>query len=148
MESDTTNLNNLNWNAGSEYNKIIGEFKIDYKNAMLIGDYDACIELLSMDLDFSYAKIIEEAIKRKKEQEIIIKRRNILKKIGEVRDLNQKKQVNINHSQYKRYKYEILIELDNIRQEIWELQGTYGILYPQKEIKKRDPKHAGKHGFS
>lgn len=137
MESDTDKF--INWNAGTEYNKIIGELKLKYINAVLIRDFDSCIELLDIDLDFAYAKMFEEYKKKNKSDELLNKTINdIRKNINEIRIFNKQKQVDSEHQNYSNYEYELKNQLQKIRHSIWKLQGQYGVLYPQNEKKKKD----------
>jgi len=147
MEYNTNKLADLNWNAGTEFNKIIGELKLKYLQAVLIRDFDSCLEILSMDLDFAFAKIYEESIKRNKDSKIKQTKQNIEKKIKECREFIKQKKVDERHNNFRGYEFDIKERLENIRQKIWGIQGEYGVLYPQLERKIRDKGKSLRDGF-
>jgi hypothetical protein len=141
--------NPVNWNAGQEFNLIVGELKTKFITAMLIRDYDACIELLGIDIDLSYSKIIEEAIRRKEDITPLEKEKKVIEdEIKEAREFNKQKETpQWNQHLYKNYEYEMKLMLEKIRRKIWGLQGKYGVLYPQIMNKPKDPRKAMRDGF-
>jgi hypothetical protein len=147
MEYNTNKLGDLNWNAGTEFNKIIGEIKLKYIQAVLIRDFESCLELLSMDLDFAYAKIFEESKKRKENDDIERIRIKLEDELKEIRNYIKQKKVSENHNSYKSYEYDVKDKLENVRHEIWQIQGKYGVLYPQIEKKIRDKGRSLRDGF-
>ena len=70
MENDQRKFVPVNWNAASEYNKIIQTIKENYIIAELSQDYESALATLSTDFDFSYAKILSEAVKKNKIEEV------------------------------------------------------------------------------
>jgi hypothetical protein len=140
--------NPLNWNAGKEYNYIIQDNKIKFTTALLTDQFDACIDLLSSDLDFTYAKIIDEALKRKEDRSVLDKKIHVIKsKIKEARNFIFSQYATPTSSRYRKYSHNAREFIEDIREQLWVMQGTYGVLYPIIEIKVKDPRHAMKDGF-
>lgn len=131
-----------NWNAGQEFNRIIGENKIDYQYFHISKEWKTALDILSIDFDISYVKIISEAKKYGKEKAT----ENIAKKIRNY--IKETDDFIHNKKRFPKYDYEASRRLAIIRRNIWDLQGRYGVLYPFNESKKRKPGDAIKDGFS
>lgn len=131
-----------NWNAGQEFNKIIGENKLDYQYFHIAREWKTALDILSIDFDISYIKIISEAKKHGKDTDTKNIATKIRRYIKETDDFIQHKK------RFPKYDYEASRRLSIIRRKIWDLQGQFGVLYPFNETKKRNPGDAIKDGFS
>lgn len=128
----------LNWNAGGQFNDIVGFNKMLYIQNITSTNYEVLLEILSTDFDLTCEKMFLESTIRKG-----VNSEDIKRELDGIRDeidgLNQAIPKNRGS---KTFLDDLKGEITVLRRKIWDLQGRLGVLYPFDSSKKLAPGEA------
>lgn len=128
----------MNWNAGMQFNDIVGFNKYLFINNVVSGDYEKLLEVLSTDFDLTYEKMFLESTVRKN-----VNSEDVKKALDDIRVEIDNLNVQIPKNRNSRgFNDNLRIEVTNIRRKIWDLQGELGVLFPFDSKKKLPPGEA------
>lgn len=136
-----TKINALNWNAGTNFNELIEFLKQNIIISQIEKDYSTVIDLLNIDFDLSFSKILSYAVRIDKTEIVKAKAKKIRIYINNAQEISIRKK---NSQSYDK----IMIKtISVIRRLIWDMQGEYGVLFPYEEKIELDKGDAIKYGF-
>lgn len=128
----------MNWNAGMQFNDIIGFNKYLFIQNIVGSNYEVLLEILSTDFDLTYEKMFLESTIRKgmDSKEIKTELDSIRKDIDNINIQIPKQRNN------RSFNDNLRIEITSLRRKIWDLQGRLGVLFPFDSKKRLDPGQA------